>query len=136
MKKVNYLVLGTVSSEAEFQAVVARIKAAADNRRQVREFVEFLNMVTKSEELGVPHEAKRWKSVAEDGAVQLYVSYPPPGQTGLWAAVAMAADLRTLTLTLLKMTDAFSGGESEHRALLGDALHRKKYGVVIQEQRP
>ena len=129
---VNYLVLGAVSSEAEFKLVVANIRASVGNRRCVRELVEFLNMVTKSEELGAHTEAKRWKAATDDSGVKLYFGKLKPGQSGIWAAVAVAADQRSLTL--LKIVDTFGGGDNEHEGLLADALHRKAKGTIVQGQ--
>lgn len=127
---VNYLILGTISSEQEFQRVVANIKAPGAKRRRVRELVEFLNMVSNTEELGVAFEAKRWLHTAADSTVKLYYRQPRSGEAGIWAAVAVADD--EVTVTMLKIVDTYGGGDGEQEELLADALHRKSRGTITQ----
>jgi hypothetical protein len=121
---MRYVTLGTVSSLKEYQDVFARASG-----ERVFELLEFLKLVTNTEKRGVHTEGKRWINVPEDSAVKLYMGDPSPKEKAIWAAIQVEADEKTVTL--LKIVDTYTGGETETRGLLGDALDRKQKGRII-----
>lgn len=129
---MRYVFVGTTSSEAEFQQVLASCRRRESRRRRIEELVEFLNMVTKCEELGLAATIHKWRRTAADPAVLLYYRDDQRDDTGIWAAVTAAPG----TVTLLKIVGTFGGGEQEREGLLADALHRKARGTVIEGGMP
>ena len=121
---MKFVTLGAVSSQREFEA--ACNGARGD---QVLLMMEFLTLVAATEKRGLASVGKRWRGVPADAAMQLYVGAPSGGMAGIWAAVAVAADGRSVTL--LKLVDTYRGGELEAEGLLGDARDRKRKGRVF-----
>jgi hypothetical protein len=121
---MRYVTLGTVSSLKEYQEVYTRASG-----ERVFELVEFLKLVTNTEKRGIHTEAKRWINVPEESTVKLYMGDANPKEKAIWAAIQVEAD--GTTVTLLKIVDTYSGGESENYGLLADALDRKQKGRVI-----
>jgi len=124
---MNYLVLGLVSSEQELRQVVANVRVAPGARRRIEQLVEFMNIVSDTEEFGLSHEMHRWRHF--DATVKLFCGRPKR-DAAIWAAVAVAADQRTVAL--LKIVDTFRDEDLEHSGLLAEALDRLARGRLVE----
>ena len=118
---MKVVTLGTVSSDAELASVTAAAK-----RHLVIEAMECLVSIAAIEKHGFSREQKRWRTVAEDRTVKIYVGNAAPafGVTTVWAAITLGADAKTVTL--LKIVDSYGGGDDS--GLLADACDRKQRG--------
>ena len=114
---MRYITIGTVSSEKEFQEVIARVEGD-----RIYQLAELVTTITAAEQKGFAAERKRWDDVPNEGAIKIYSSAGTAAGS-IWAAIEVGHD--GMTLTLLKIVDRFSGGEREAAELLADALDRR-----------
>lgn len=117
---MHYVTVGTASSQQEFGAVTAALKG-----ERLYQAAELLPSLAAIEREGFAGQSALWEEVSNEPTIKVYFGIPERGseETAIWAAIEIGADGKSVTL--LKITDAYTGGTNESNDLLADAIHRR-----------